>query len=202
MTRSAMHLNQLPSRISRRRFLRGAGVVLAVPFLDGPQSVARARRDRRPPRRLIAISNNLGVLPKLFFPKTTGPAYEPSPYLQELQAYRSEFTVFSGLSHPAVEGGHSTENCFLTGARNPTSSGFRNTISLDQYAAERLGRQTRFPTLNLGVNLDQANRSLSWTRDGVLLPASHSAADLFRRMFIQGTRTAVARRLQQLRPIR
>jgi len=199
MTNSVRHLNPLPFRISRRQFLRGSGVALAVPLFNSPRQAARAGRNRRSPQRLIAISNNLGVLPGLFFPETTGPDYELSPYLQELQAFRSRFTVFSGLSHPAVEGGHSTENCFLTGARNPTSSGFRNTISLDQFAAERLGRQTRFPTLNLGVNLDRANRSLSWTRDGILLPASDSAADLFRRMFIQGTESEVARRLHELR---
>ncbi|MEZ6043976.1 MAG: DUF1552 domain-containing protein [Planctomycetaceae bacterium] len=74
--------------------------------------------------------------------------------------------MISGLSHPDVTGGHSTENCFLTAARGPTRSGFRNSISLDQYAAELLGPVTRFSTFNLGVNIDKANRSLSWTRDG------------------------------------
>jgi hypothetical protein len=93
---------------------------------------------------------------------------------------------------PAVTGGHSTENCFLTAARDPTRSGFRNSISLDQFAAEKLGQQTRFSTLNLGVNIDKANRSLSWTRDGVLLPAEDSPAALFRKMFLQGDANDVA----------
>ena len=84
------------------------------------------------PRRMLLISNNLGVLPEPFFPTTTGRDYELSPYLSELDDFRDDFTVFSGLSHPDVDGGHSTENCFLTGARGPTRSGFRNTISLDQ----------------------------------------------------------------------
>jgi hypothetical protein len=154
---------------------------------------------QRSPRRLLLISNNLGVLPKPFFPKTSGADYELSPYLHELKELRNDFTVFSGLSHPAVEGGHSTENCFLTAAKHPTSSGFRNEISLDQFAASRLGRQTRFATLNLGVNIDKANRSLSWTRDGVLLPAEDSAAALFQKMFVQGTKAEIAERLNQLR---
>jgi hypothetical protein len=118
--------------------------------------------------------------------------------LKELAAFRSDFTIFSGLSHPAVTGGHSTENCFLTAARDPTRSGFRNSISLDQYAAEKLGQQTRFPTLNLGVNIDKANRSLSWTRDGVLLPAEDSPAALFRKMFIQGDAMQTAASLKRL----
>ena len=151
-----------------------------------------------PGHRMLLISNNLGVLPKPFFPQTTGRDYTLSPYLATLAEFRNDFTVFSGLSHPSVEGGHSTENCFLTGARGPTKSGFRNTISLDQFAAEKLGQSTRFATLNLGVNIDKANRSLSWTRDGVLLPAEDSAPALFRRMFVQGDKAEVERQLHRL----
>ena len=147
---------------------------------------------------MLWISNNLGVLPRQFFPKASGRDYELSPYLQDLIEFRNDFTVISGLSHPDVDGGHSTENCFLTAARGPTKSGFRNTISLDQFAAERLGPVTRFPTLNLGVNIDKANRSLSWTRDGVLLPAEDSASALFRKMFVQGDSSAVKRQLHKL----
>ena len=175
---------------TRRRFLRAAGVALAMPVLECFAAT--------PGRRMLLISNNLGVLPKPFFPQTTGRDYQLSPYLSALAEFRSDFTVFSGLSHPSVEGGHSTENCFLTGARGPTKSGFRNTISLDQFAAEKLGQSTRFATLNLGVNIDKANRSLSWTRDGVLLPAEDSAPALFRRMFVQGDKAEVERQLHRL----
>ena len=147
---------------------------------------------------MLLISNNLGVLPKPFFPSSAGREYELSPYLSELSDVRDDFTVFSGLSHPGVEGGHSTENCFLTAARGPTKSGFRNQISLDQFAAEKLGPVTRFPTLNLGVNIDKANRSLSWTRDGVLLPAEDRPSVLFHRMFVQGDPVAVQRQLHRL----
>jgi len=184
--------------ITRRGFLRGAGVALALPLLECRAPARAGSLSTDTPRRMLLISNNLGVLPKLFFPTSTGSDYEFSPYLSELADFRRDFTVFSGLSHPGVVGGHSTENCFLTAARGPTKSGFRNQLSLDQYAAERLGRTTRFPTLNLGVNIDKANRSLSWTRDGVLLPAEDGAAALFRKMFVQGDATAVARRLHQL----
>jgi len=149
-----------------------------------------------PPRRMLLISNNLGVLPKPFFPKAAGRDYELSPYLSPLAEFRNDFTVFSGLSHAGVVGGHSTENCFLTAARGPTKSGFRNQISLDQF--ERLGPVTRFPTLNLGVNIDKANRSLSWTRDGALLPAEDSATALFQKMFVQGDDASVQRQLQRL----
>ena len=190
MTRSAP--------INRRRFLRGSGVALALPLLEALPFAAAETDVSETPQRMLLISNNLGVLPGHFFPSTPGRDYELSPYLQELADYRKDFTVFSGLSHPDVNGGHSTENCFLTGARGPTKSGFRNTISLDQYAAARLAPVTRFPTLNLGVNIDKANRSLAWTRDGVLLPAEDSALALFRKMFVQGDKAAVQQQLEKL----
>ncbi|MDF1842098.1 MAG: DUF1552 domain-containing protein [Rubripirellula sp.] len=183
---------------SRRRFLQGAGITLALPLLQSLHPAFAKESESPIPRRMLLISNNLGVLPKQFFPKTSGRDYELSPYLQDLAEFRNDFTVVSGLSHPDVDGGHSTENCFLTAARGPTKSGFRNTISLDQFAALRLEPMTRFPTLNLGVNLDKANRSLSWTRDGVLLPAEDSASNLFRKMFVQGDPSAVKRQLHKL----
>ena len=184
--------------IHRRTFLGSAAVAVALPALECMSPVFGQKTGETPPRRMLLISNNLGVLSKPFFPTPTGRDYELSPYLAELADFRNDFTVFSGLSHPDVEGGHSTENCFLTGARGPTRSGFRNTISLDQFAAENLGQVTRFPTLNLGVNIDKANRSLSWTRDGVLLPAEDRASALFRKMFVQGDSAAVARQLHRL----
>ncbi len=156
-----------------------------------------------PPRRMLIIANNLGVLPKFFFPQSAGKDYELSPYLTALAEFRGDFTVFSGLSHPGVTGGHSADNCLLTAARGAFKSGFRNSISFDQFAAEKLGQVTRFPTLNLGVNIDKGNRSLSWTRDGVLLPAEDSAPKLYERMFVArrqgrgGTAASQARKPRQ-----
>lgn len=183
-------------RLPRRTFLRASGVTLALPLLDCMTPLF-ARADP-PPRRLLIVANNLGVLPRPFFPTTTGRDYTLSPYLSLLAQHRADFTVFSGLSHPGVTGGHSADNCFLTAARGAFKSGFRNSISLDQYAADKLGQVTRFPSFNLGVNIDKANRSLSWTRDGVLLPAEDSAPQLYERMFLQGSREAVDRQIHRL----
>ena len=190
----APHIAARP--LPRRSFLRGAGVTLALPMLDCMTPLfAQAAA---PPRRMLIIANNLGVLPKLFFPQAAGTDYELSPYLTALAEFRNDFTVFSGLSHPGVTGGHSADNCLLTAARGAFKSGFRNSISFDQFAAEKLGQVTRFPTLNLGVNIDKGNRSLSWTRDGVLLPAEDSAPKLYERMFVQGDQDAVAQQIHRL----
>ena len=179
----------------RRRFLRGMGVTLGLPLLECLRPAGAAET---PPQRMLIMANNIGVLPKLFFPSAAGRNYELSPYLSALSDFRNDFTVFSGMSHPGVTGGHSTDNCFLTAARGAFKAGFRNSISLDQFAAEKLGPVTRFSTLNLGVNVETANRSLSWTRDGVLLPAEESAPLLFQKMFVQGDPAAVAQQLHRL----
>jgi len=190
----APHIAARP--LPRRSFLRGAGVTLALPMLDCMTPLFAQAAE--PPRRMLIIVNNLGVLPKFFFPQAAGKDYELSPYLTALAEFRSDFTVFSGLSHPGVTGGHSADNCLLTGARGAFKSGFRNSISFDQFAAEKLGQVTRFQTLNLGVNIDKANRSLSWTRDGVLLPAEDSAPKLYERMFVQGDKDAVTQQIHRL----
>ncbi len=181
----------------RRSFLRATGVSLALPLLDC-MSPLFGQQAAAPPRRMLLVANNLGVLPNYFFPQGAGKDYELSPYLTALARFRDDFTIFSGLSHPGVAGGHSADNCLLTAARGAFKGGFRNTISFDQFAAEKLGQVTRFPTLNLGVNIDKGNRSLSWTRDGVLLPAEDSAVKLYEHMFVQGDEQAVARQLDRL----
>jgi BMFP domain-containing protein YqiC len=192
--------------ISRRKFLRGAGIMLSLPLLEGmtPAFAAVAKRlaaDTTPggkPRRFFGICNNLGLLPEHFFPKESGRGYALSPYLELLKEHRDNFTVCSGVWHPDVDGGHPADNCFLTAAPHPGSAGFRNTISLDQYISERIGHLTRFPSLTLGVNVQQGIRSLSWTGSGVLIPCEEKAADVFARMFLQGTKAETEAQVRKL----
>jgi len=100
--------------------------------------------------------------------------------------------------HPDVDGGHPADNCFLTAAPHPGSGGFRNTISLDQFMAERIGHLTRFPSLTLGVNVQQGVRSLSWTSSGVMIPCEEKASDVFRRLFLSGTKDEVEKQVKKL----
>ena len=152
--------------MDRRQFLRGAGVALALPALGRFSFAATGAA----PRRILAICNNLGLVPEKFFPTQAGRDYPLSPYLEVLKNHRNDFTVFSGVTHPDVDGGHPADNCFLTCAPHPSNGGFRNTISLDQYLAQYIGHLTRFPSLTLGVNIRDGQRSLSWTAGGVLIP--------------------------------
>ena len=188
--------------MSRRHFLRGAGIALSLPFLDSMLApFAQAAESASPlaakavPRRFFAICNNLGVLPAHFFPQGSGREYAPSPYLELLQDHRNDFTIFSGVSHPNVDGGHPSDVSFLTAAPHPASSSFRNTISLDQYIAEHVGVQTRFPSLTLAVN---GGRSLSCTGTGVAIPPEQSASRMFQQLFLQGTAAEVEAKIREL----
>jgi hypothetical protein len=189
--------------VSRRRFLRATGILMSLPFLDAmrPAFGALSNASQTPggkPRRMLGICNNLGLLPENFFPKTKGRSYQLSPYLELLKEHQNDFTVFSGVSHPDVDGGHPADNCFLTAAPHPGRGGFRNTISLDQYIGERIGHLTRFPSLTLGVNVQQGLRSLSWTSSGVLIPCEEKAADVFSRLFLTGTKEEMENQVRRL----
>src|SRR5579883_2335625 len=192
----SIHLNR---SLPRRTFLRGAGVALALPLLDAMAPSLRAA-STPVPRRFFGICNNLGLLPEKFFPDadSTGAGYKLSPYLENLAEFRDSFPVLSGVWHPDVDGGHPADNCFLTAAPHPGNGGFRNTISLDQFAAERVGHLTRFPSLNLGVNVEQGQRSLAWTSSGVLIPCEEKASDVFRRMFVQGSSDEMNEQVRRL----
>jgi hypothetical protein len=180
--------------ISRRRFLRAAGVAVGLPLLDAMQP-RFALADEKTPRRLFGVCNNLGLLPDRFFPTGDGRDYTPSPYLKLLQDHRADFTVFSGVSHPGVDGGHPSDVAFLTAAPHPASSSFRNTISLDQLVAEKIGTLTRFPSLTLAVN---GGRSLSWTRAGVAIPPEGQVARVFKQLFLQGSKTEVEAQVREI----
>ncbi|MFP6764305.1 MAG: DUF1552 domain-containing protein, partial [Planctomycetaceae bacterium] len=97
--------------------------------------------------------------------------------------------------HPEVDGGHFSRKSFLTGMRHPLSAGFKNSISIDQLAAERLGTETRFASLSLTT----ASAGISWSRSGVEIPAESRPSRVFRQLFVEGTATEKAQQIQRLK---
>ncbi|MEM7478523.1 MAG: DUF1552 domain-containing protein [Planctomycetota bacterium] len=168
------------NRIGRRTLLRAAGVSLALPMLE---SMAGARESDAPqaPKRMVFLCNTLGLHPGSLWPDEQG----RSKYLDLLQEHRQDFTLFSGLSHGDQAGrqAHDSEITWLTAARKPGMDGFRNSISVDQVAANHLGYVTRNPSIVLGT---QEEKSQSYTSGGVMIPAQTSPATLFARLFLQG----------------
>jgi len=183
--------------ISRRAILKSAGAMLALPSLDAMRPAFAGTESDQPPRRMIAINVDLGFMSDRFFPKQSGSDYEPSEYLQELSDFRDQFTVFSGLHHPGTGGQHKSDRCFLTAATHPTRPGFKNTISLDQRMADEIGFQTRWPSLALRVG--PGTNSLSYTADGVRVPAIERPSDVYKALFVQGSPEQVRQQVQRLR---
>lgn len=171
-------------KLHRRTFLRSAGVAMALPLLGAlaPRR-ARSAESGGVPRRMIFINTPLGVHPPYFFPTAAGRDYELSPYLEVLKDFRNDFTVISGLSHPDVGPSHDSNQSFLTAAPHPEQrAGFKNSISVDQFAVERTFGQTRFPALPLSCE----GGTLSWTKSGAPVPSDSWPSSVFARLFLDG----------------
>tara|TARA_B100001123_G_scaffold256446_1_gene285967 strand:- start:1128 stop:2267 length:1140 start_codon:yes stop_codon:yes gene_type:complete len=146
---------------------------------------------------MVFVCTTLGLHPPLLWPQTPGADYESTPYLELLKDHRQDFTLFSGLSHEDQTGRqpHDSEMTWLTSARKPGMGGFRNTISVDQLAAARLGYVTRYPSLSLGTAKAQ---SQSYTSGGVMIPAQTSPSRLFAQLFLQGKAAEVQTQKRKL----
>ena len=117
----------LRTPLNRRTLLRGAGGMLALPFLECMMP-RLAHAAAPPPQRFVGMMTNMGILPEFFFPAQAGRDYEATPYLDILKAHRERMTVLSGVSLPGVDGGHEAEKCFLTGAPGASRGSFRNSV--------------------------------------------------------------------------
>jgi hypothetical protein len=185
--------------IPRRALLKGTGVALALPWLDAMQPALAA--ETPPPMRFIGILNYFSFHAPYLFPEKPGPDYAATRYLELLEPHRADYTIISGLNNPEVRDQHASDKSFFTGAPHPISPAFRNTISLDQLAAERAGRDTRYPSLNFSTS---SAYSCSYTKSGVALPPETSAARAYTKLFIDGSPEEVAAevsRVQQGRSI-
>jgi hypothetical protein len=188
----------MSNQLSRRTFLRAAGVCVGLPLLDAMSPVVASADQRAAaplPRRMVLIGRPLGLHTPFLFPDKAGRDYEHSRYTRILDAHRGELTIFSGMSHRGYTDGHHNDVALMTGAPGEgiRLNDVRNTISLDQEAAAHVGGQTRFGSLVLGGTV------YSWNRRGVRVPAQHWASGVFRQLFIQGTPEEVAREVRRLR---
>lgn len=189
---------------TRRQFLRASGITLGLPLFDSlaPRGLHAAEgglpgfKSDGVPRRMVCICNNLGLHQPNFIPTGTGKGYKASRYLKHINDLRQHFTVFSGVSHPEVDGGHAAEKSFLTSSPHPSGSSFKNSISLDQLAVDYIGRETRFPSLVLTANGQQ---SLSWTRAGVPIPGATSPSKVFAKLFLNGSASEIDEQVLRLR---
>lgn len=183
-------------QLRRRTVLRGAGVAVGIPWLSAMQSAFAGPQQAAPPRRFVAMTLGLGLHGDNLFPLQAGADYELSLYLKSLQDLRSQYTVISGSSHPGVTGGHRAEASILTANPVGSSGRAKNTVSLDQYMARHLGRDTRFPSLVLSSS---GSNSPSYTENGAMIPAEDSPSLLFSRLFVNDSKAEQQRQAQRVR---
>jgi Protein of unknown function (DUF1552) len=187
----------LRTPLSRRTFLRAGAVCLALPYL---QAMETPRQDPpvAAPRRLLLIARNLGLHAPYLFPETPGLSYESTRYLKHLEEHRGSFTIFSGMSHLRYNNHHSEPGLF-TGVdwdriKDPAKE-HRNSISLDQFAAERMGGDTRFANLVIGQSVQWP---FSWTDRGLPVPSENRHQQVFNRLFMAGSTDEIASEIQRL----
>ena len=195
---NAPQLN-LRTPLDRRHFLRAGAVCLALPALEAMLPRRARAAALTPPKRLVLIARNLGLHAPFLFPATPGLNYESTRYLKHLDEHRGKFTLFSGVSHLRYSA-HMSETGLFTGVdwdriKDP-SRGIRNSVSLDQFAAEHIGGDTRYR--NLVVGLPTA-RDFSWTEKGVPVPVERSQVAVFRQLFTSGDPDEVASEMHRLK---
>lgn len=172
---------------SRRTFLKGVGVSLALPlFQRDVELLAAGSATETVPMRMVCVANPLGFVPGEFFPKDAGTLKQLPSLLQPMSGLRDHFSVFSGLDH-GLSGGHSSVHSFLSGIRDNDSAQFESrNITMDQRAAELSRGETRFPSLvmSVGKNTDELACRTSWTRTGVNIPPVTELTKLFEALFV------------------
>jgi len=148
------HSDEAP-RISRRTFLRGAGVVMALPWLESlpVRGVDASAAPGRFPQRFAAVFMGNGINPNHWWAKGSGAEMELGKTLEPLAPFRSKLNVISGLfNKPAVGVGihpGQTGN-ILSGMPLMKGAVLRGGISMDQVLANHIGQETMQPSLVLG----------------------------------------------------
>ena len=171
------HFLSRGGRLNRRHVLRGLGVSLALPLLDCMHPLQGAEEKTRAKRSVFIYLPN-GVNTAEFHMPTAGSDYKLSKPLLSLEKHRQIMTPISGLHHPHGLGQH--HNCstiWLTGGKIGPSE--RNTISVDQLMAQQTAPATRFSSLELS----NQGHSLSYSADGIGLPAQGNPSLVFRELF-------------------
>ena len=148
--------------LPRRTFLRGVGAALALPFLDAMvPALSAAARTAQPARRLGFVYVPNGVNWMRWTPEQAGAGFELSPSLLPLERFRERLVVVSELrSRPAEalgdgSGDHArSSGAWLTGVHPKKTEGgdYRAGKTVDQFAADALGVDTQFPSLQLAID--------------------------------------------------
>jgi hypothetical protein len=201
--------------LSRRTFLRGAGVTIALPFLESmvPAQTPLIKTAATGRTRFASVYVPHGATMYKWTPTTSGKGFEMSETLSPLEKYRDRLTVVSNLCHQSATGADAGSEharsaaIYLTGG-SPQRGGVRVGTSVDQIAAMHMGQDTALPSLELGI--EDANLScgagygcayfntISWRTPTAPLPMENSPQVVFEKLFGDGSTTEqrLARKLE------
>lgn len=183
----------------RRSFLKSSSAFIALPFLESLRSRYAVGNETPtvPPKRMIFLGMGFGVTKETWFPKidSTGTDYELPEGLKPLKRHIQDFTVIQNLTNQYNNEAHWGSTFYLTGANRYAEPGqsFHNSISADQVAAEVLGRETRFTSLQLNSQDAKSSGhgpglSLAWNRQGKPVSGVDTPVAAFHKLFSdQGT---------------
>src|SRR5687767_12861506 len=203
--------------LSRRTFLHGMGVTLALPLLESmipagtafAQTAAGAR-----PTRLGCIYFPHGAIMPKWTPASDGPGFELSEILQPLKPFYGKFNVISDLEHKLAYGSGATANhnrsaaAFLSGAFAKTGAKPELGVTVDQLVARKIGQDTPLPSVELMIEEASVNcgdglscsyrDTISWQSANSPLPMENNPQVVFERLFGDGnTQEERALRRQQ-----
>ena len=189
--------------LSRRTFLRGTGVTLALPFLDAmvPALTAQSKTAANVAPRLSFVYFPHGAIMDKWTPKKEGTGFEFTPILESLKPFRDQINIISGLAHAAADTSavHSlSPTTWLSGVRPKATQGLDALagVTADQIAAQKIGQETPLPSMELGTE-DRSGMSgscdrdygciymnaMSWRTPTMPLPIEINPRKAFERMF-------------------
>jgi hypothetical protein len=192
--------------MKRRHFLLSSiGTTLALPGLPSLSAKGSAGSHVRSAKgagtganRFVAIGNLLGYQTKSLFPTTPGRDYEKTTLLEPVWGIRDRFTLIRGLDH-GVKGGHFAVHSFLSGVLHSEAQNRPDgNVTIDQYLAEAVGFETRFPSLTVGSEGGiHGGCQIAWTKSGVRVPPVTNPAELFERLFVSDSPARRAHRAEE-----
>lgn len=182
--------------MNRRNFLRGTGVLLTLPTLE-----AFAAPQLRSQPRLIYLGTLFGITRDAWFPKSFGENYKLTDLIKPLEKHKKDFTILSNMCNPDAIGTHSSSTTLYTSANLAGTPGksFQNSISCDQVAAQYLGKETRYNSIELTGHQNDSKGagpgfSLAWDRHGKPMPGIPDPLEFFNYVFGDGKATVEERR--------
>jgi hypothetical protein len=204
--------------LSRRTFLRGAGVTLALPLLESmvPAATLLGQTAAKPRTRFGAIYFPHGAIMPQWTPAAEGAGFELTPILQPLKPFYNQINVIIDLRHANAYGSGATANhnrsaaAYLSGAFAEVGAQPSLGITVDQIAAQKIGQDTPLPSLELTIEEPSLNcgdglscsyrDTISWQGPHAPLPMQNNPQVVFERLFGEGN-TAEQRKTRRAQSI-